>query len=233
MSAVLQIGRSWPLGASMVDGGVNFSVFSRAASGIELLFFDRPEDERPARVVRIDPVTNRTYHYWHAFVPRVQPGQLYGYRVEGPTVPERGLRFDYSKVLLDPYGRGVVVPLNYDREAAKRAGSNNASAMKSIVVDLAVYDWEGDAPLCLSSARTIIYEMHVRGFTRHASSGLCEKKPRHLCRLGRKDSVSPKARHYRSGTVAGVSIRCSGLPAGKGQLLGLRSDFLFRAAPGI
>ncbi len=103
------IGRSCPLGATVIDGGVNFSLFSRTATGVELLFFDR-DDATPSRVVRIDPATNRTYHYWHVFVPGVSPGQIYGYRVEGLSDPERGLRFDPAKVLLDPYGRGVVVP---------------------------------------------------------------------------------------------------------------------------
>ena len=124
-----------PPGATVVDGGVNFSLFSRTAAGVELLFFDREDDATPSRVVRLDPATNRTYHYWHVFVPRVSPGQLYGYRVEGPSTPERGLRFDPAKVLLDPYGRGVVVPKNYDREAARRPGDNAATAMKSVVVD--------------------------------------------------------------------------------------------------
>ena len=104
------IGRSSPLGATVIDGGVNFSLFSRTATGVELLFFDREDDATPSRVIRIDPATNRTYHYWHVFVPGVPPGQIYGYRVEGPSAPERGLRFDPAKVLLDPYGRGVVVP---------------------------------------------------------------------------------------------------------------------------
>jgi glycogen operon protein len=168
-------GRSSPLGATVADGGVNFSLFSRTATGVELLFFDWEDDAKPSRVVPIDPATNRTYHYWHAFVPGVLPGQIYGYRVEGPSAPARGLRFDPAKVLLDPYGRGVVVPKRYDREAARRAGDNAATAMKSVVVDSGAYDWEGDSPLCRPSARTIIYEMHVRGFTRHPSSGIGEK----------------------------------------------------------
>src|SRR5438477_8634020 len=88
----------------------------------------------------------------------------------------RGLRFDPAKVLLDPYGRGVMVPKNYDRAAATREGDNAAVAMKSIVVDPSTYDWQGDAPLRTPCARTIIYEMHVRGFTRHPSSGIAEKK---------------------------------------------------------
>ena len=91
-------------------GGVNFSLFSRDATGVELLFFDRPEDAKPARVISLDPVTNRTYHYWHVFVPDCRPGQIYGYRAQGPFDPARGCDLMPAKVLLDPYGRGVVVP---------------------------------------------------------------------------------------------------------------------------
>src|SRR5260370_40338928 len=167
MTKTEPLGRSSPLGATVADGGGNFSLFSRTATGVELLFFDRVDDGTPSRVVRMDPVTNRTYHYWHVFVPDVRPGQVYGYRVEGPSTPARGLRFDPGKVLLDPYGRGVVVPKHYDREAARREGDNAATAMKSVVVDPAAYDWEGDLPLGRPRSRTIIYEMHIRGFTRH------------------------------------------------------------------
>src|SRR5438132_13492257 len=95
-------GRSYPLGATIVPGGANFSVFSRGASGVELLLFERPDDSHPARVISLDPAVNRTYHYWHAFVPGVSPGQIYGYRVTGPWDPAVGMRFDSSKVLLDP-----------------------------------------------------------------------------------------------------------------------------------
>src|SRR5947209_2706395 len=174
MTRTTLTGRSSPLGATVADGGVNFSLFSRTATGVELLFFDREDDAHPSRVVPIDPATNRTYHYWHVFVPGVLPGQAYGYRVEGPSAPARGLRFDPAKVLLDPYGRGVVVPKNHDREAARREGDTAATAMKSVVVDPGAYDWEGDVPLARPSARTIIYEMHVRGFTRHPNSGVGE-----------------------------------------------------------
>jgi len=167
-------GHAAPLGASVVAGGVNFSLFSRTATGVELVFFDREDDAKPSRVIALDSVRNRTYHYWHAFVPGVRPGQIYGYRVSGPYDPPRGLRFDPAKILLDPYGREVIVPSTYGREAAGRKGDNAATAMKSVVVDPAAYDWEGDAPLRLPSSRTIIYEMHVRGFTRHPTSGLGE-----------------------------------------------------------
>jgi isoamylase len=168
-------GRTFPLGATVLDGGVNFSLFSRTATGVELLFFAREDDARPSSVVPLDPVKNRTYHYWHAFVPGAGPGQLYGYRVHGPSEPERGLRFDPTKVLIDPYGFGVVVPKNYHPDAARGAGDNAATAMKSVVVEPGAYDWEGDAPLRRPSARTVIYEMHVRGFTRHPNSGAGER----------------------------------------------------------
>src|SRR5688572_6104257 len=187
--------QSSPLGATVAHGGVNFSVFSRHAMKIELMFFDHSDDSKPAHVIPLDSSSNRTYHYWHIFMPGVQPGQLYGYRAHGPFDPANGIRFDPTKVLLDPYGRGVVVPTNYDRAAAGREGQENTStAMKSVVLDPSVYDWEGDVPLRGSSARTIVYEMHVRGFTRHPSSevvehirgtyaGLIEKIP-YLQRLG-------------------------------------------------
>src|SRR2546422_10056491 len=106
------------LGATVHPGGVNFSVFSRAASGVELLLFDREDDARATRVIRLDPAANRTYHYWHVFVSGVRPGQMYGYRVNGAWDPANGMRFDPSKVLLDPDGRGVVVPKRQSREAA-------------------------------------------------------------------------------------------------------------------
>ncbi len=172
----MKAGTSSPLGATPLHEGANFSVFSKNATGVELLLFDGVEDNRPSRVVRFDPVENRTYHYWHVFVPGVRPGQIYGYRVAGPADPARGMRFDPDKVLLDPYGRGVVVPKNYDRAANSRKGDNAATAMKSAVVDPRNYDWEGDAPLKRPSSRTVVYEMHVAGFTRNPNSGVAPDK---------------------------------------------------------
>jgi glycogen operon protein len=163
------------LGATARDGGVNFSLYSRSASKVELLFFDREDDAKPSRIIPIEPATNRTYHYWHVFVPGAQHGQIYGYRVSGPREPALGLRFDNTKVLLDPYTRSVIVPQNYSREAASRPGDNARAAMKSVVVNSGGYDWEGDKPLHRPSSRTIIYEMHTRGFTVHPSSGVPEK----------------------------------------------------------
>ncbi|MFN6129834.1 MAG: glycogen debranching protein GlgX [Planctomycetota bacterium] len=165
-----------PIGATEMEGGTNFNLFSRHATGVELLLFDRDDDAIPARAISLDLRHNRTYNYWHVFVPKVYAGQLYAYRVLGPYEPQCGMRFDSQKVLLDPYGRGVVVPRGYSREAASRPGDNAATAMKSVVVSSRDYDWEGDTPLQRPSASTIIYEMHVGGFTKHPNSGVAEPK---------------------------------------------------------
>ncbi len=166
-------GRPFPLGAMPMGEGVNFSAWARHASRVELVFFDAP-GEGPSRVFPLDEAVHRTYHYWHAFVPGARAGQLYGWRVHGPFDPRRGHRFDGEKVLLDPYGRAVVIPPGWDRGAASRSGDDAATAMKSVVAERRRYDWEGDMPLKRPFSRTVIYELHVRGFTRHPSSGVAE-----------------------------------------------------------
>jgi len=168
-------GKSFPLGATVEHGGVNFSIYSKNADAVELLLFDHSEDAVPSRTICLDPRRNRTYYYWHAFVPHTGPGQIYGYRVNGPCEPERGMCFDPGKVLIDPYGKAVVVPESYSRERAREPGDNCSTAMKSVVADPSAYDWEGDVPPRHPFARTIIYELHVKGFTRHPSSGVSEK----------------------------------------------------------
>jgi len=165
-------GDPWPLGARVSAAGVNFSVFSRGSTGLELLLFDGAGDERPARAIELDPRTNRSYHYWHVFVPGVKPGQLYGWRARGPSAPQRGLRFDARKILLDPYGRAVCFPPGRSRSAAAEPGDNAATALKSVVADVRAYDWEGDRPIARPFSETVIYELHVGGFTKHPSSGV-------------------------------------------------------------
>ncbi|MBV8055971.1 MAG: glycogen debranching protein GlgX [Deltaproteobacteria bacterium] len=164
-------GMSSPLGATVQPGGVNFSVYSKNAELVELLLFDSGEATKPARVITLDPRRHRTYYYWHVFVPGLMPGQVYAFRAIGPFKPELGLRFDGNKVLLDPYGRAVAVP-----QAYSRWGNGAAVAMKSVVADPGSYDWEGDRPLQRPFVETVIYELHVRGFTRHPSSGLTIEK---------------------------------------------------------
>jgi isoamylase len=126
-SAALAQGRSFPLGATLCAGGVNFSVFSKHCTGVELCLFDRVDDISPTRVIALDPRIHRTYHYWHAFVPGVGPGQIYAYRAHGPFDPAKGLRFDPGKTLLDPYGKCVARPVGLSREAARKAGDNAAT----------------------------------------------------------------------------------------------------------
>ena len=137
--------------------------------------FDGEGAKKPAQVIELDPKRNRTASYWHIFVPEIRAGQLYGYRVNGPFDPKRGHRFDPQKVLLDPYGKCVAVN-SYNRARAGHAGDNTEVAMKSVVAESRSYDWEGDAPLNRSFSQTVIYEMHVGGFTRHPNSGVAAEK---------------------------------------------------------
>ncbi len=169
-------GCSHPIGATVRDGGVNFCVYSKYATGVELLLFNRAEDARPAQTITLDPQENRTYHYWHVFVEGIAEGQLYGYRVSGPNDLAAGLRFDSQKLLVDPYALATANTQNYDREQASTAGDNTAVAMKSVVVDPSSYDWEGDTPLVRPFLDAVIYEMHVAGFTRNPNSGVAPKK---------------------------------------------------------
>ena len=176
MSKNLQPGTATPIGATATPSGVNFSVYADKAEAVELLLFDSADDLQPAQVFRLNPRQHRTYHYWHVFVSGIRAGQLYAYRAIGPNAPERGLCYDADKVLLDPYGRAVAVPAAYSREAARVPGDNAATAMKSVVVDSSAYDWEGDRPLRLPIPQTVVYEMHVAGFTRHPNSGVAPEK---------------------------------------------------------
>ena len=176
MTNGIKIGSSFPLGATVAGEGVNFSVYSKNASKIELLLFDTADAGSPSRVISLDRQRHRTYHYWHVYVPGITRGQLYGYRAYGQNDSGRGFWYDPQKVLLDPYGRAVAVPRGYERHAASRPGDNAAQAMKSVVTDPSRYDWEGDRPLRHPYAKTVIYEMHLAGFTRHPNSGIHANK---------------------------------------------------------
>ncbi len=165
MTGAHTVGRPYPLGAHRVDGGTNFAVWSRTQGQLELLLFDDVDDTRPSCVIPLDRLRNRTANYWHVFVPGVAPGQVYAWRVR-----------DRSPILLDPYGFAVAVPTEYDRAAGTRTDRDPRTAMKSVVADLSGYDWEGDVPLGRPFARTVIYELHVRGFTAHPSSGLDDRQ---------------------------------------------------------
>lgn len=170
------IGQSFPIGPVVKKEGVNFSLFSRNCLGVELLFFNNKEDTVPSHTIRLDPTINKTYHYWHVFVPGIKPGQLYGYRIIGPHDPHQGHRFDGEKILLDPYAKAVAVPQNYNRDSLCKFGKGASPAMKSVVCDLHQYDWEKDQHPRRPFAQTLIYEMHVAGFTKSPTSKVSAKK---------------------------------------------------------
>ena len=206
MSTKPQPGSAFPIGATPTSGGVNFSVYADKADAIELLLFDGVDDPRPAQVFRLDPGQHRTYHYWHTFIPGVQAGQIYASPRSGQIDPRRGLHYDADKVLLDPYGRCVAMPTSSRREAASRPGNNAATAMKSVVVDSAGYDWEGDPPLRRPIPQTVIYEMHVAGLTTSPQFRRGAGEARHVCRADREDPLSARVGHHRCGAAAGLSV---------------------------
>ncbi len=169
-------GKTYPLGARVEGKGVNFCLYSKHAQQLELLLFD-DVTHQPTQVIKLDPQVNRTYHYWHIWVQGIGTGQIYAYRVHGEYKPEEGLRFDPTKVLLDPYAHAVIGDDIYDRNLAKRYGEDNCThALKSVVADLRPYDWEDDDYPRIPLSSTIIYEMHVGGFTRRSNSGVAPEK---------------------------------------------------------
>ncbi len=165
-------GRPSPLGAVPDNHGVNFALYSEDAEAVELCLFDSADAAKPAQVV---PVSNRTRHVWHVYLPQCAPGQLYGYRVHGPYDPARGLRFNAGKLLVDPYARALTgavdwtkgSPLAYRGDSDFDADtSDDAAAMPKCVVTDNGFDWHGDHHPRLPWKRTLIYELHVKGFTR-------------------------------------------------------------------
>jgi isoamylase len=166
-------GTSAPLGATPQQGGVNFSIHARHGDRLELCLFDGLEDPEPTAVIAFSGDQHRSGSYWHGWLAGLQPGQLYGYR--HPADPDC--------LLLDPYGLAVAVPEGYSRQRGQRrngepacGGGGWAGAMKSVVADLSAYDWEGDRPLQRPARETVIYELHVRGFTADRSDGVSAER---------------------------------------------------------
>jgi len=167
-------GLPYPLGATWTGTGVNFAIYSENATGIDLCLFDEPEADRENVRIRF---REKTDHVWHLFLPDAQPGQLYGYRVYGPYAPQEGHRFNASKVVIDPYVRAIAgkvlwgpemfaYPLGGPAEDLKRDYQDNVALMpKCVVVDPA-FDWKDDQPLRIPLADSVIYEVHVAGFTK-------------------------------------------------------------------
>ncbi|WP_414589359.1 glycogen debranching protein GlgX [Scytonema sp. PCC 10023] len=188
----VEVGRTHPLGATLCKDGVNFSVFAEHATSVELLLFEEPNDLEPIQIIKLDSKNNKTFHFWHIYVKGLKPGTGYAYRVGGPQDLHRtGHRFNKNKVLLDPYSKGNANAL-WNRIDALGSKDNLATSMRSVVIDTSNYDWEGDHPLNRPMSDTIIYELHVSGFTKSSSSdckysgtfsGVIEKIP-YLKKLG-------------------------------------------------
>ncbi len=183
-------GHCRPFGATPRPGGVNFAVFSRHAQRVTLVLFKDGQEE-PVAEVPLDPVLNRTGDVWHVFVHGLGPEVLYGYRVEGPFAPKAGHRFDSRAVLLDPYAPAISGGSRWGRpDVPHGPGGGRLTRRGRVVVD--DFDWGDDAPPNVPLSQTVLYELHVRGYTRHPSSGvrhpgtylgLAEKIP-HLKALG-------------------------------------------------
>ena len=187
----VEVGSPHPLGATVRQNGVNFSLFSGYATGVELLLFDVHDSPQPFQVIPLTPYQNKTFHFWHVFVKDLKAGSHYAFRMSGPFQPEAGLRHNRNKVLIDPYARGNTKTV-WKRGDACNDSDNVATSLRSVVIDSEDYDWEGDKPLHRPIEDTIIYEMHVRGFTKSPTStvqypgtfsGLIEKIP-YLKELG-------------------------------------------------
>jgi isoamylase len=197
-------GVPFPLGAHPRGNGVNFALFSRNGSGVRLDFFNHAEDSSPTRTVILDAARNKTGDIWHVWVEGIRPGQLYGFRVAGPYQPAEGHRFNPDKLLVDPCATALaLVPghdfrlaCGYDPTSSQRdlslSGIDDAAIAPKSVVTWADFDWRGDQPLRHPWESTVIYELHVRGYTVHPSAsvnfpgtyrGLVEKIP-YLKELG-------------------------------------------------
>jgi len=168
----IQPGWRHPFGATADANGINFSIWSRPASDVELWLYEHPTSLAPFQVIRLDPEVNRTFYSWHVYVEGLPPGTFYTWHVDGPNEPRcSGFRFDKNKALLDPWVRAVTDEL-WERKRACRPGDNSNHSMRGLVPVNDGYDWEGDQPLNHPLNQTIVYELHVGGFTRHPSSGV-------------------------------------------------------------
>ena len=189
----VRTGTPLPLGAHVRGSGVNFALFSRHATGVRLDLFDRVDDGAPARTIILDSARNKTGDIWHVWLDGVRPGQLYGFRVAGPYEPEQGHRFNPNKLLVDPYARAISRPATLDRRASlgydgsapqkdqSFSEADNAAMAPKCVVSHGDFDWQGDQPLRHPWTSTVIYELHVRGYTIDPTAGvLCRATYRGL-----------------------------------------------------
>ena len=164
------------LGVTFTKEGANFCVYARLAKSVELLFFDHKDAVHFSHSFELSDVENRTAYYWHIFVKDVGVGQLYGFRVDGPYRASQKMEFRPEKVLLDPYALLVERGDNFSRDAALGTVDNIDKCLKGVVVDIDDYDWGCDCHPRHTFTKTVIYEMHVGGFTSNPNSGVSADK---------------------------------------------------------
>ena len=165
-------GRALPFGSSITGGGVNFSLFSRHGEDVSLLVYESEDDETPSHEYILDETYNRTGDIWHIELKGAGPGLLYHWRVCGPESPEEGHRFNTKARLLDPYAKSLVGRHRWQQgNGADSVATNVIDLPKCVVVDDG-FDWGNDRHPATPLVDSVIYETHVRGFTRHESSGV-------------------------------------------------------------
>jgi len=170
-SITVSKGNSLPLGANFRDKEINFSLYSKHATAVTLLIFDNPDDARPSHEISLDPKINQTFHIWHIAVSGIKEGAGYAYRVDGPRETEKGHRFNPNKVVIDPYAKGISFE-RWNRGDACHQEDNVETSLRGVVINPDDYNWEGDKPLNTPMEESIIYEMHVAGFTKSPTSGV-------------------------------------------------------------
>lgn len=180
MTPMLPEGRPYPLGVEWVgeEEAFNFALYSRHATGVTLALYEESDPARPVAEFRLEHPTHKTGRIWHCRVPAEAVGKatLYGYRVEGPWVPEMGHRFDAKKVLLDPYAPAVFFPPGFNREACARPGETEGRAPLGVLPEKKE---AGPGPAKgprHGSAEAVVYELHVKGFTARANSGVAPER---------------------------------------------------------
>jgi len=160
-------GRWYPLGATYDGAGTNFSLFSEVAEGVELCLFDDDDGERRVALTEVDAFS------WHAYLPGIAPGQRYGYRVHGPWDPSAGQRCNPAKLLLDPYARAVEGQVRWDQacfsydfdDESARNDDDSAPFVPKAAIHNPYFDWANDRPPDVALSDSVIYEVHVKGFT--------------------------------------------------------------------
>ncbi|MGH9614133.1 MAG: glycogen debranching protein, partial [Bryobacteraceae bacterium] len=198
MKRTILPGKPYPQGATWDGTGANFALYSERAERVELCLFTEPAQGQQAVQSECIALTEQTAYVWHCYIPGIQPGQLYGYRVHGPYEPDKGLRFNPAKLLIDPYARAIAGKVDWNsrvfpyrlgdpQEDLAKDDEDDAPGMQKSVVVNPYFNWEQDRAPKIPLNESIIYELHVKGFTQQ----------------------NPEIPEHLRGTYAGLASRAS------------------------